>query len=1128
MKRNLLRTVTAMLLIFAATTSTKAEVVGDTLPTGIIWTLDTETGVLQLDGVGHTGAFELSSTDAWLNYRDNIRKLIIGDSILTIGDYAFSHCRNLEEVITPNTEFGYIKDQVGWHIGNQAFFACTKLKSFTFPKGITFIGDYTFEDCTALESVYINGNLSSSSRSGGISFRFCTNLKKIYIADLKEYVAAKSTEIGPCELFTYADSIFVEGKQTTDIVIPEGIKNIAGGIFWGCEAIKSVKIPTSATQIGIGAFGFSGIESVTIPTTTGSLTIFGGAFHGCKSLKEVHIENINAWNNIDLHSDFVVGAGDVNGSPLTANDNVRLIVNGSEIAGDITVGGTVNKYAFYNCDKITSVTFESKSASGYTHRNIEQYAFANCDSLRHINFASASEAEKSYYYIEENAFANCPSLEKVELLTSASLTLGTNAFANCGNIDLYIDAVTVGEKAAKISNKAFTGCTGKAYINTNNESDLTRILYGTEFSEIVLGDSVTKIPYKLFQKSTSLHSITLPETIESIAMYAFDSCTSLRQIGVPENITIEDNAFANCTNLDEVYVMGAGELASVGANIIENTAMYNNAPNGGIYIGRWLVAYKRDDYHTVHISDNTKGIASRVFANDTLLATIDINEVKYINERAFEGCTNLGNVQSDFKVEYIGNYAFNKCKQFNNIEIMFNAKEIGNSAFMGCENLSAIHCDGLEKLGDNAFRGCISAQVVECLGNITEIPSSAFNGCTALTNVTLPDSVTIISNSAFEGCSILTNITIPNYLTSIGNRAFRNCTNLTSIDLPNSVTSIGESVFYKCTALSNVTIGNGVTTIGKSAFESCTGLTSIKLPSSVDSIGNYAFYKCDSLTSIYVASPTPAKLGSGRIKLVSDYNSTTLYVPRGSLTTYQTTNIWKNFVNIVEYGLKVGDVFEVNNINYRVTSDSLQTVEVTYKSSDTSKNGVEYADGYSGTIVIPESVTNEGLTYSVTSIGESAFSGCTALTGVEIPASVTMVDMSAFIGCSALASVNMTGTTPPILNNGSFADSQYASVIVRVPDGALAAYQSADNWKEFKNIVEYDVTGIDNVVENEVAVKISAAGLSLEGCEGKPVAIYKANGSLVKNIDTYDGSEIVLDKCVYIVRVSNKVVKVKL
>ena len=335
-------------------------------------------------------------------------------------------------------------------------------------------------------------------------------------------------------------------------------------------------------------------------------------------------------------------------------------------------------------------------------------------------------------------------------------------------------------------------------------------------------------------------------------------------------------------------------------------------------------------------------------------------------------------------------------------------------------------------------------------------------------------------------------------------------------------------MFYKCTALSNATIGNGVTTIGTRAFEGCTGLTSIKLPSSVDSIGNYAFYKCDSLTSIYVASPTPTKFGPGRIKLVSNYNSTTLYVPRGSLTTYQTTNIWKDFANIVEYGLKVGDLFEVNNINYRVTSDSLLTVEVTYKSSDTSKDGIEYADGYSGTIVIPESVTNEGLTYSVTSIGESAFSGCTALTGVEIPASVTMVDMSAFIGCSALASVNMTGTTPPILSNGSFADSQYASVIVRVPDGALAAYQSADNWKEFKNIVEYDVTGIDNVVENEVAVKISAAGLSLEGCEGKPVAIYKANGSLVKNIDAYDGSEIVLDKCVYIVRVSNKVVKVKL
>ena len=87
---------------------------------------------------------------------------------------------------------------------------------------------------------------------------------------------------------------------------------------------------------------------------------------------------------------------------------------------------------------------------------------------------------------------------------------------------------------------------------------------------------------------------------------------------------------------------------------------------------------------------------------------------------------------------------------------------------------------------------------------------------------------------------------------------------------------------------------------------------------------------------------------------------------------------------------------EINGIYYNFSGDE---AGVTYRDRN--------YNSYSGSVVIPESVTYNGKTYSVMSIGGMAFYGCSDLTSVTIPESVTSIGSSAFDGCSGLTSITI-------------------------------------------------------------------------------------------------------------------------
>ncbi|MBR5715190.1 MAG: leucine-rich repeat domain-containing protein [Bacteroidales bacterium] len=179
-------------------------------------------------------------------------------------------------------------------------------------------------------------------------------------------------------------------------------------------------------------------------------------------------------------------------------------------------------------------------------------------------------------------------------------------------------------------------------------------------------------------------------------------------------------------------------------------------------------------------------------------------------------------------------------------------------------------------------------------GEIKSIGSYAFHNCSALTSLTLPNSVTSIGFFAFSNC---TKLNTPIYNTTIFARLPINYN--TTYTIADGIKEIASAAFRNCTSLPSVTISNSVTKIDESAFAYCTSLSSITIPNNTTTIDEHAFEGCSNLKSIYVGS-TPAQITASTFNHV-DKSTCVLYVPKGSLAIYKSSNFWKEFQSIKEY-----------------------------------------------------------------------------------------------------------------------------------------------------------------------------------------------------------------------------------
>ncbi|MDY6438342.1 MAG: leucine-rich repeat domain-containing protein [Prevotella sp.] len=343
-------------------------------------------------------------------------------------------------------------------------------------------------------------------------------------------------------------------------------------------------------------------------------------------------------------------------------------------------------------------------------------------------------------------------------------------------------------------------------------------------------------------------------------------------------------------------------------------------------------------------------------------------------------------------------------------------------------------------------------------------------------------SVTSIGDHAFYGGRSLTSVYIPNSVKSIGDAAFSGCS-LTSVYIPNSVTSIGDAAFSHCRGLTSVYIPNSVTSIGGSAFFECSGLTSVTIPNSVTSIGDYAFRFCSGLTSIVVENGNTKYDSRDNCNAIIETASNTLIC--GCKTTvipYGVTSIGDDA--FYECGLtSITIPNSVTSIGDHAFHGCSGLTSVTIPNCSTSiDNYAFYGCSSLTSVTIPNCVTSIGdyafqncigltsieIPNSVTSIGRGAFLYCSGLTSVTIPNSVTTIGNFAFSGCS-LTELVCYAETPPFCDYIILEGVNTSLCTLKVPKGSKDAYRQADGWKEFPNIEEVDVTGIEAVTAEDVS-----------------------------------------------------------
>ena len=353
-----------------------AETLSGSIGDNIKWTLDTDTGLLTIDGEGDIRSNW--DTDEDLPWHDD-----------ELSEYVKS--AEIHEGITGT--------------GGAIFAGCEELSSVSLPNSLKNIGQSAFWGCTALTEITIPENVDTICES---AFRACDRMTAIRVAPENEYFVSLDGVLlngKGAELLQYP-----AGKEDASYQIPDSVMIIGPYAFSGCTRLTELVIPDSVTELGYGMCEFnSALQKVTIGS--GVTEIPSAAFIYCPALTEVRMPkgltciDTFAFSNCTSLTDVTI--------PNTVDSINYSAFSGCEALKNVTIPNSV-KYmeecAFFNC-AMTEVTIPASVTT------IGDYAFGFCfgDEDEYYYYAPIEDftirgeyCSAAYRYAKDNGFNFVP------------------------------------------------------------------------------------------------------------------------------------------------------------------------------------------------------------------------------------------------------------------------------------------------------------------------------------------------------------------------------------------------------------------------------------------------------------------------------------------------------------------------------------------------------------------------------------------------------------------------------------------------------------------------------------------------------------------------------------------------
>ena len=245
-------------------------------------------------------------------------------------------------------------------------------------------------------------------------------------------------------------------------------------------------------------------------------------------------------------------------------------------------------------------------------------------------------------------------------------------------------------------------------------------------------------------------------------------------------------------------------------------------------------------------------------------------------------------------------------------------------------------------------------------------------------------------------------------ITALPIQAFYKSTNVENLILPNTLITIGEEMFYQ-SKLKTVVIPANATTIGNSAFEQCASLISIDIPANVETIGTAVFGGCSSLATVTFENGSQLKTIGGGSSYYGAFSYctalTSIEIP-ASVETIEAA-AFKGCSSLATVTFENGSQLKTiggGSSYYGAFSDctALTSIEIP-ASVETIKASAFKGCSSLATVTFENGSQLKTIEGGYPSSG--TFADCTALTSIEIPASVETIEAAAFKGCSSLATV---------------------------------------------------------------------------------------------------------------------------